>query len=118
MNYQLAPPPFDEDDLRFWFFDDLLLPATKEAVDVLLLRVLCGLKSGLVDQLAPPPLPDDDAEEGERMLVLVCLFDELAVDAADLLDQPALLAGRQHGLGHVHNQRIAAGRRRSGHIVV
>ena len=86
--YQLAPPPFDEDDLRFWFFGDLLLPATKEAVDVLLLRVLCGLKSGLVDQLAPPPLPDDDAEEGERMLVLVCLFDELAV-AVDGLVQLA-----------------------------
>ena len=65
--------------MRFCWFFDLLLPATEEAVDVLLLRVLCGLESGLVDQLAPPPLPDDDAEEGERILILVCLFELAAV---------------------------------------
>ena len=46
----------------------------------MLLRVLWGLEGRLADQLAPPPLPDDDEEEGERILILVCLFGELVLD--------------------------------------
>ena len=63
-NHQLAPPPFD--DLQFRLFDLLAL-----AADDVLLRVLRGVDRWLLlDQLAPPPFPDDDLEEGERRLVL------------------------------------------------
>ena len=40
--------------------------------DDVLPRVLLRL---LLDQLAPPPFPDEDLGEGERRLVLVLLFD-------------------------------------------